>query len=76
VLKYVPDFAMAANSHEVTSRSSEPNNPAILVDVKGPSVGTETQAAKVAGSMAKKRFEPRVAGEGNRTLAIISLDLE
>jgi hypothetical protein len=37
VLQYVPDFVMAAHSHDVTSRSSEPNNPAILVEVKGPS---------------------------------------
>ncbi len=36
VLKYIPDFAVDTETHEVTSRSSEPNNPAILVAVNGP----------------------------------------
>lgn len=33
VLRYVPDFAIDASSGEVQSRSSEPNNPALLVSV-------------------------------------------
>ncbi|HVM60986.1 MAG TPA: cytochrome c biogenesis protein ResB [Verrucomicrobiae bacterium] len=36
VLKYVPDFVVDTQTHEVTSRSSEPRNPAILVAVNGP----------------------------------------
>jgi ResB-like family len=36
VLKYVPDFAIDTKTHEVSSRSGEPNNPAILVAVNGP----------------------------------------
>jgi len=36
ILKYVPDFAVDTTTHEVTSRSSEPNNPAVLVAVNGP----------------------------------------
>ena len=36
VLKYVPDFTVNTQTREVTSRSSEPNNPAILVAVNGP----------------------------------------
>jgi hypothetical protein len=35
VLKYVPDFSVDTATHEVTSRSSEPNNPAVLVAVNG-----------------------------------------
>jgi cytochrome c biogenesis protein ResB len=37
VLKYIPDFVVDMQTHEVTSRSSEPRNPAILVAVAGPS---------------------------------------
>jgi hypothetical protein len=37
ILKYVPDFSIDTTTHEVVSRSSEPNNPAILVQVDGPS---------------------------------------
>ena len=36
VLKYVPDFIVDMQTREVTSRSSEPRNPAILVAVNGP----------------------------------------
>ena len=36
ILKYVPDFVIDMNTKEVTSRSSEPRNPAILVAVAGP----------------------------------------
>lgn len=36
ILKYVPDFAVDTTTHEVTSRSLEPNNPAVLVAVDGP----------------------------------------
>ena len=36
VLKYIPDFIVDMQTHEVTSRSSEPCNPAILVAVNGP----------------------------------------
>jgi hypothetical protein len=36
VLKYIPDFVVDMQTHEVTSRSSEPRNPAILVAVNGP----------------------------------------
>ena len=36
ILKYVPDFVIDMNTKEVTSRSSEPRNPAILVVVVGP----------------------------------------
>lgn len=36
ILKYVPDFAIDTATKEVISRSSEPNNPAILVAVTGP----------------------------------------
>lgn len=36
VLKYIPDFVVDMQTHEMTSRSSEPRNPAILVAVAGP----------------------------------------
>ena len=36
VLKYVPDFTVDMQTREITSRSSRPNNPAILVAVNGP----------------------------------------
>ncbi len=36
IQQYVPDFAFDESTHEVTSRSSEPNNPALLVRVEGP----------------------------------------
>jgi len=36
ILRYVPDFAVDTATREVTSRSSEPNNPAVLVAVNGP----------------------------------------
>jgi len=36
ILKYVPDFSIDTATHEVVSRSSEPNNPAVLVQVDGP----------------------------------------
>jgi cytochrome c biogenesis protein ResB len=36
IVKYVPDFAVDTTTHEVTSRSREPNNPAVLVAVNGP----------------------------------------
>lgn len=36
ILKYIPDFAVDVQTHEVTSRSNEPRNPAILVAVNGP----------------------------------------
>jgi hypothetical protein len=36
ILKYVPDFVIDMTTKEVTSRSSEPRNPAILVAVAGP----------------------------------------
>jgi hypothetical protein len=36
VLRYVPDFAVNTTTHEVTSRSDEPKNPAVLVAVNGP----------------------------------------
>ncbi len=36
VLKYIPDFVMDSKTREVVSRSDEPLNPAILVEVKGP----------------------------------------
>jgi hypothetical protein len=36
VLRYVPDFTVDTTTHEVTSRSTEPNNPAVLVAVNGP----------------------------------------
>ncbi len=36
ILKYVPDFVVDMNTKEVTSRSSEPRNPAILVAVNSP----------------------------------------
>lgn len=35
VLRYVPDFAIAATNGEAQSRSAEPNNPAVLVSVTG-----------------------------------------
>jgi cytochrome c biogenesis protein ResB len=35
ILKYVPDFIVDMQTHEVTSRSNEPRNPAILVAVNG-----------------------------------------
>jgi hypothetical protein len=37
VLKFVPDFVIDMSTKEVTTRSSEPRNPAILVAVDGPS---------------------------------------
>jgi hypothetical protein len=37
ILKYVPDFVIDMTTKEVTSRSNEPLNPAILVAVDGPS---------------------------------------
>jgi hypothetical protein len=36
ILKYVPDFTVDTVTKEVTSRSSEPNNPAVLIAVNGP----------------------------------------
>jgi cytochrome c biogenesis protein ResB len=36
ILKYIPDFIVDMQTHEITSRSSEPHNPAILVAVNGP----------------------------------------
>ena len=36
ILKYIPDFIVDTQTHEITSRSSEPRNPAILVAVNGP----------------------------------------
>ncbi len=36
VLRYVPDFMVDAATKEITSRSSQPRNPAILVAVAGP----------------------------------------
>ena len=36
ILKYIPDFAIDMNTKEVTSRSNEPRNPAILVAVASP----------------------------------------
>ena len=36
ILKYVPDFIVDMQTHEVMSRSNEPRNPAILVAVNGP----------------------------------------
>lgn len=36
ILKYVPDFVIDMATKEVTSRSDEPRNPAILVAVDGP----------------------------------------
>ena len=36
ILKYIPDFSVDMQTHEVTSRSNEPRNPAILVAVNGP----------------------------------------
>jgi len=36
VLKYVPDFVVDTDTKEVTSRSDEPRNPAVLVAVAGP----------------------------------------
>jgi cytochrome c biogenesis protein ResB len=36
VLRYVPDFVIDMGTKEVTSRSNEPRNPAILVAVDGP----------------------------------------
>jgi hypothetical protein len=36
VLKYIPDFIVDVQTHDVTSRSNEPRNPAILVAVNGP----------------------------------------
>jgi len=37
VLKYIPDFVIDMTTKDVTSRSSVPRNPAILVAVAGPS---------------------------------------
>ena len=36
ILRYVPDFSIDMSTREVTSRSNEPRNPAILVAVAGP----------------------------------------
>lgn len=36
VLRYVPDFVVDMQTREVVSRSNQPNNPAILVAVNGP----------------------------------------
>jgi cytochrome c biogenesis protein ResB len=36
ILKYIPDFIVDMQTHEITSRSSEPRNAAILVAVNGP----------------------------------------
>jgi cytochrome c biogenesis protein ResB len=36
VLRYVPDFVVDMQTREITSRSSQPRNPAILVAVNGP----------------------------------------
>jgi len=36
ILKYIPDFIVDMQTHDVTSRSNEPRNPAILVAVNGP----------------------------------------
>lgn len=35
ILKYVPDFIVDMQTHEIASRSNEPRNPAILVAVSG-----------------------------------------
>lgn len=37
VLRYVPDFVMNSQTHEIASKSEQPNNPAVLVQVDGPS---------------------------------------
>jgi hypothetical protein len=36
ILKYLPDFVVDMQTREVTSRSNEPRNPAVLVAVNGP----------------------------------------
>jgi cytochrome c biogenesis protein ResB len=36
VLRYIPDFVVDMQTREITSRSSQPRNPAILVAVNGP----------------------------------------
>ena len=36
ILKYLPDFVVDMQTRDVTSRSNEPRNPAILVAVNGP----------------------------------------
>jgi len=36
VAKYIPDFAMNSETREVMTRSEEPNNPAVLVEVNNP----------------------------------------
>lgn len=36
VLRYVPDFVVDMTTREITTRSTEPRNPAILVAVSGP----------------------------------------
>ncbi|HUK81519.1 MAG TPA: cytochrome c biogenesis protein ResB [Verrucomicrobiae bacterium] len=36
ILRYVPDFVVDMQTREITSRSNEPRNPAILVAVNGP----------------------------------------
>lgn len=36
ILKYIPDFVIDMNTKEVTSRSNEPRNPAILVAIASP----------------------------------------
>ena len=36
VLRYIPDFTVDMQTREITTRSSQPNNPAILVAVNGP----------------------------------------
>ena len=42
VLRYVPDFAMGLKTKEVTSRSTEPNNPAFQVVVSEKDVPQDT----------------------------------
>lgn len=36
ILKYIPDFVVDMSTKDVTSRSNEPRNPAVLVAVAGP----------------------------------------
>lgn len=36
VSRYVPDFVIDMNTREVGTRSEQPNNPAVLVDINGP----------------------------------------
>jgi cytochrome c biogenesis protein ResB len=41
-LKYFPDFTVNTDTREVSTRSSEPNNPALLVAVNGPGYRNHT----------------------------------